>query len=261
MLTQEAWAIACSGAPWETQLCTDLEEFFDDSIFLHVVQLTRTGRWSLSVANWVDSPTHLGDGQPQHGRAIDDLRGHPGVAAMFAHGTTTPIRLSDLLDLPRFRDTPVFHATHSYPSNTRFASAAPLLRTREQLVLLGAHGTRHDFSATQMDRLAQLQRILSHALTIRMELQRLADADTEPPPAERIPQPLLPRQVPESDYWPSSREQQVLRLLVLGMTSRQIARRLDITERTVRKHLDSIYQKAHLSGRAAAAAWWQRRAS
>lgn len=259
MLKKEAWAIACTSAPWETQLCTELEEFFDDTVFLHVVNLTRTGRWSLRVASWVDSPIRLTKEEPRHGQTMPDLRAHPGVATMFALGTAGPIRLSDILDLPRFRDTAVFHATHSYPADTRFASAAPLFRTPEQLILLGAHGTRRDFSAEQMDHMAQLQSVLSHALTIRTELQRLVDTAKEP--TSPSPQPMLPRQVPETDYWPSSREQQVLRLLVLGMTSRQIARRLDITERTVRKHLDSIYQKAHLSGRAAAAAWWQRHAS
>ncbi|HMR48570.1 MAG TPA: LuxR C-terminal-related transcriptional regulator [Arachnia sp.] len=256
VLTEEARAIACGEDSWEARLCTGLDEFFGDSVFLHVVRLTRTGRWAMQVASWVDSPVRLGDERPAHAAAIDDFRRHPGVTAMIERGTTAPVRLSDLLDLPRFRDTPVFLATHSYPVGTRFASAAPLLCTPGELVLLGAHSVAKDFSAEQMERLAQLQRVLSHALTIRTELRRLAeDADARAVPTTR---PAPPRAA-QIDYWPSNRERQVLGLLILGLTSRQIARRLEITERTVRKHLDSVYRQAHLPGRAAAAAWWQQR--
>ena len=55
------------------------------------------------------------------------------------------------------------------------------------------------------------------------------------------------------------REGQVIHLAADGLTSEQIGRRLNITERTVRKHLGSVYAKAGVQGRAAAAAWWQRR--
>ena len=51
----------------------------------------------------------------------------------------------------------------------------------------------------------------------------------------------------------------MIHLAADGLTSEQIGRRLNITERTVRKHLGSVYAKAGVQGRAAAAAWWQRR--
>jgi DNA-binding CsgD family transcriptional regulator len=53
----------------------------------------------------------------------------------------------------------------------------------------------------------------------------------------------------------------VLALTAEGWTSSQIGRRLGISERTVRKHLGSVYDMAGVRGRTAAAACWQRRTS
>ena len=47
----------------------------------------------------------------------------------------------------------------------------------------------------------------------------------------------------------SSREQEVLSVLVTGASNKEIARELDITERTVKAHLSSIFQKAGVSDR------------
>jgi len=47
----------------------------------------------------------------------------------------------------------------------------------------------------------------------------------------------------------SSREQDVLSVLVTGASNKDIARELDITERTVKAHLSSIFQKTGASDR------------
>lgn len=49
----------------------------------------------------------------------------------------------------------------------------------------------------------------------------------------------------------SSREQEVLSVLVTGASNKDIARELDITERTVKAHLSSIFQKTGASDRIA----------
>ena len=49
----------------------------------------------------------------------------------------------------------------------------------------------------------------------------------------------------------------MLSLAAQGWTNRQIDRRLGITERTVRKHLEAVNDKAGVRGRAAAAVWWR----
>lgn len=52
------------------------------------------------------------------------------------------------------------------------------------------------------------------------------------------------------------REEQVLSLVAGGSTNRQVARRLDVTERTVRKHLEEIYRRLDVTNRVAASRWW-----
>lgn len=47
----------------------------------------------------------------------------------------------------------------------------------------------------------------------------------------------------------SSREQEVLSVLITGASNKEIARELDITERTVKAHLSSIFQKTGVSDR------------
>ena len=54
------------------------------------------------------------------------------------------------------------------------------------------------------------------------------------------------------------REQDVLRLLRLGLANKQIARRLGISERTVKAHLTSTFQRIGVSDRTQAALWAER---
>lgn len=53
----------------------------------------------------------------------------------------------------------------------------------------------------------------------------------------------------------TAREVEVLRLIAQGKTNRGIARALDISERTVARHVSNIFTKLDLSTRSAAAAY------
>jgi DNA-binding NarL/FixJ family response regulator len=53
----------------------------------------------------------------------------------------------------------------------------------------------------------------------------------------------------------SPREDEVLRLLATGLANKQIARRLGITERTVKAHLTSVFQQLGVTDRTQAALW------
>jgi DNA-binding NarL/FixJ family response regulator len=59
------------------------------------------------------------------------------------------------------------------------------------------------------------------------------------------------------DPWPalSAREQQVLGLIVQGLTDREIGERLTISERTVHNHLERIREKTGLRRRAQLSGW------
>lgn len=56
----------------------------------------------------------------------------------------------------------------------------------------------------------------------------------------------------------TGREREVLRLVVDGMANRQIARRLGISEKTVKGHLTNLFQRIGVSDRTQAALWAER---
>jgi DNA-binding NarL/FixJ family response regulator len=56
----------------------------------------------------------------------------------------------------------------------------------------------------------------------------------------------------------TDREQEVLALVARGLANKQIARELDISERTVKTHLGSIFQRLGVTDRTSAALWAQR---
>jgi DNA-binding NarL/FixJ family response regulator len=70
------------------------------------------------------------------------------------------------------------------------------------------------------------------------------------PRAARV---LLDRRQPQVAL--SARETEVVRLVSEGLANKQIARRLGITERTVKAHLTSIFSQIGVSDRTQAALW------
>jgi DNA-binding NarL/FixJ family response regulator len=54
---------------------------------------------------------------------------------------------------------------------------------------------------------------------------------------------------PENGAGLTAREREVAELISLGASNKEIADRLGITERTVKAHLTSVFQKLHLSSR------------
>jgi DNA-binding NarL/FixJ family response regulator len=56
----------------------------------------------------------------------------------------------------------------------------------------------------------------------------------------------------------SEREREVLQLLVAGMANKLIARRLQISEKTVKSHLTRIFRELHVTDRTQAALWAER---
>jgi len=66
---------------------------------------------------------------------------------------------------------------------------------------------------------------------------------------------LTSRHIGQPDRNLSAREEEVLRLVASGLANKQIARRLSITERTVKAHLTSIFNRLGVSDRTQAALW------
>ena len=64
-----------------------------------------------------------------------------------------------------------------------------------------------------------------------------------------------PQGVSPGGHGLTARELQVLRLVAAGKTNKAIARELDLSERTVDRHLSNIFGKLEVSSRAAATAY------
>ena len=173
------------------------------------------------------------------------------------------VRVSDVVNLRSFWGTDEFACMHGHGG--RFPTAAALAINSTELVFLGLHRQRRDFSDQDVADLAVLQRVISPALAYRKALDAAIaqiDESMQGLPSERQARDGSARQIAVRslcrDFQPTRREAEVLCLVTAGWTDRQIARRLGITERTVRKHLTEVFDKAGVRGRAAVAAWWQR---
>jgi DNA-binding NarL/FixJ family response regulator len=71
---------------------------------------------------------------------------------------------------------------------------------------------------------------------------------------------LTNRRTPAQGVRLTDREREVLRMVGAGHPNKSIARRLGISERTVKAHLTSVYQRLDVTDRTQAALWAQRQA-
>ena len=55
------------------------------------------------------------------------------------------------------------------------------------------------------------------------------------------------------------RQRQVCALVARGLTNSQVASRTGVTERTVRKHLEDVFERTGCTSRTAVALWWRDR--
>ncbi|MFN2462966.1 MAG: response regulator [Candidatus Dormibacteria bacterium] len=80
------------------------------------------------------------------------------------------------------------------------------------------------------------------------------------PMAARAARVLLgARNRPRTEEALTPREEEVLELVGEGMANKQIARRLGISEKTVKAHLTSVFQRIGVDSRTGAALWAQQR--
>jgi DNA-binding NarL/FixJ family response regulator len=93
-------------------------------------------------------------------------------------------------------------------------------------------------------------------------LRALRDADAGGVPlSPRAAAALLPQNRPASHATADSlteRERDVLRLVAAGLPNKSIARRLEISEKTVKAHLTRVFTVLGVSDRTSAALWAQR---
>jgi DNA-binding NarL/FixJ family response regulator len=84
-----------------------------------------------------------------------------------------------------------------------------------------------------------------------------AAANGESPISGKVARALLTRQASPPDLL-TEREREVLCLVADGLPNKQIALRMEITERTVKAHLTRVYQRIGVADRTQAALWARR---
>jgi DNA-binding CsgD family transcriptional regulator len=156
-----------------------------------------------------------------------------------------PFRLSDDLDLVRFWDTDIWWYNHGIRDG-RYPAGFSLGIHDGQAGLVGLHRGKRDFTAEELAYLDLMREPLQSALRFRGELDQAV---------RRLN--LGTSVQDDEDRRLTSRERDVLALVTTGRTNAVIGTILGITERTVRKHLTNIYAKLEVSGRTAAAMWFQ----
>ena len=82
-----------------------------------------------------------------------------------------------------------------------------------------------------------------------------AAANGHAPIDPRVASALLPNRTPAPGAELSGREREVLDLVAQGLANKQIARRLGLTERTVKVHLGSVFRRIGVTDRTSAALW------
>lgn len=162
---------------------------------------------------------------------------HAAYDPLFRHtdtGSGVPLRRSDLQSLTEYHRLATYaEVLRPVGAEYQLAMAFPAghARTGRRTVCLAVNRSGSDFADADVDAATLLRARLSHAL------DRIA-------PPVRIPAGV------------TAREAAVLDLLAQGLTDRQISRRLDVSARTVDKHLEHAYVKLRVHGRVDAALAW-----
>ena len=186
------------------------------------------------------------DADGMHQDDADELYWTVGPCAITqyrsATGDLTGVRLTDVVSWRRYRESPVYREYFAeggigYMLDLGLATGAGWQRT---LLFCKARGER-DFLERDRDVLELLRPHLQ-AREARAELYRRLAGES-----------AAGEDRPDDDSTLTLREREIVYLVSQGKTNAEIAGQLWITPGTVKKHLEHVYEKLGVSGRAAAA--------
>lgn len=177
--------------------------------------------------------------------AADD----PYIANLMTTRDPRPYRTSDFMPFTRFRETSVYRDVLAGYGMRHLVVMAPRI-TDHDMVLIGLTRRLRDFSDVETRALHPLRDLIATALDYQRLVSGIRTGIRAALPAAEPYRGTL-----------TARENEVLALVAAGHTNDQTARRLGISTRTVRKHLEAVFTKAEVPSRAAAVAWWLRRRS
>jgi DNA-binding NarL/FixJ family response regulator len=128
------------------------------------------------------------------------------------------------------------------PHGDRFQAGFVLDRAPDQLTLFALWRADRDFSDDEVAPVQLLAAALAASLRVRDNLTALGTlAQDGCPPARSL----------------TARQTQVVALVAQGLTNDQIARRLGLSARTVRKHLEVLFARTGARSRTELAVAWR----
>jgi DNA-binding CsgD family transcriptional regulator len=169
------------------------------------------------------------------------LHEHPLVAYYRRTHDPGPAKISDFLSQQQFHNLGLYTDFYRNVAVEHQMAAALPAPPGTQVVGLALNRSRTDFSESDRAVLSAMHGPLVAGLERARARHRARLA--------------LAASAPTSDTGPSGltdREAQILRLVAAGRTNTAIARTLDVSPRTVAKHLEHIYRKLGVTSRAAA---------
>ncbi len=162
---------------------------------------------------------------------------HPLVTHYRATGSGEPVMISDFLSRYQFHRLGLY-AEFFRPIPVEHQIAINLPCRDQEVIGIALNRARRGFSEQDRALLSVLRTPLLNALLRARSRQQARHA--------------LSVIAPDSPAGMSEREIQILQLVADGRTNAAIARTLDVSPRTVAKHLEHIYRKLGVSSRAAA---------
>ena len=162
---------------------------------------------------------------------------NPLVDHMQTTGDGSPMMISDFLSREGFHRLGVYAEFYQHvPVEHQMSIGLP--KAEGRIIGIALSRARGDFTEDDRDLLTVLRAPLVRATSRARSRQRARQVLTGPDDSQLAGL--------------TSRELQLLELVAIGRTNTAIARTLEISPRTVAHHLDNIYRKLDVSGRAAA---------
>lgn len=166
---------------------------------------------------------------------------HP-FALSLADGVLRTARLTDRMSIGELECLEVYELLLR-SRGSRYQLAGTLASEPRSLSLLSLWREDRDFSDAELAVVELVRRAIAAALAFR---GAMADLAALAGPREES-QVLTPRQ------------RQVCALVALGHTNAQVASRMGVSERTVRKHLEDVFARTGCANRTSVALWWRSR--
>ena len=164
---------------------------------------------------------------------------HPYVPYLLT-GPMDTSRLTDHVVMSEFERSELFQSLLR-PHGNRFQAGLVLRRDEHRMLLLSVWREKTDFSDRELRMLEQFRAVVSAGVAFRTAHDDL----------------LAATGVTHRRSVLTARQRQVAALVASGLTNDQIARRLAISPRTVRKHVGDAFAAVDVTSRAALAAWWR----